>query len=109
MSDKPTAQPDTDHAADQPGGSGMSRHDWHELITDDAEFTENLEVLMTRARRERQRLGLTQSALARRLDVSQSRISDIETGDLKKAEVQTLARYLRALGFRLRLDAEPTG
>ena len=90
--------------------SPRSREYWEELLAaGDEEFVRDLKALRDRAREERQRQGLTQSAIAARLDVPQSRISDLETGDLAKTSLKTLRRYLRVLGFHLQVNAEPAG
>jgi transcriptional regulator with XRE-family HTH domain len=76
------------------------------MVADENDLAEDLEILMARLRRERKRLGLTQQAVAQRMNVSQSRVSAIETGAVEATEVGTLARYVNALGVRLRLSAE---
>lgn len=108
MTDKPITQPDVRIVAiKQDGGTGDAGRDWRELqaefASEENAFAADLELLMGRLRRERRRLGLTQKAVAERMNVSQSRVSAIETGDLEKTEVRTLARYFSALGIRLRL------
>ncbi|MET0398459.1 MAG: helix-turn-helix transcriptional regulator [Longimicrobiaceae bacterium] len=80
----------------------------------DPEFAEGLEsgyadfkigVLLREAR---ERAGLTQEELARRLDTQKSAISRIENhaGDIR---LSTLARYARALGHSLSLGLSPSG
>lgn len=56
----------------------------------------------------RERAGLTQEELARRLDTQKSAISRIENhaGDIR---LSTLARYAKALGHSLSLDLSPSG
>jgi len=49
----------------------------------------------------RKSLGMTQAAMAATLGVSQSRISQIETGDIEAMEVETLRAYAAALGGRI--------
>jgi DNA-binding XRE family transcriptional regulator len=49
----------------------------------------------------RKALGKTQADLAAVLGVSQSRISQIENGDLAAMELDTLRAYARALGGHL--------
>jgi DNA-binding XRE family transcriptional regulator len=46
----------------------------------------------------RQSLGLTQAQVARDLGVSQSRVSQIENGNLEAMELETLRAYAGALG-----------
>ncbi|MCB5293469.1 helix-turn-helix domain-containing protein [Arthrobacter sp. SO3] len=47
---------------------------------------------------------LTQVELAGRLHVSQNRVSRIEHGDIDRAQVDTLRKYVEALGGRLRVE-----
>lgn len=56
-----------------------------------------------RLRELRELFDLTQVELAAELDVSQNRVSRIERGDLDKTQVDTLRRYVEALGGHLRL------
>ncbi|MFG1953916.1 helix-turn-helix domain-containing protein [Micromonospora sp. NPDC048830] len=51
-----------------------------------------------RAARLREMRGLTQQQVADRMNVSQPRVAAIESGELPKAEVGTVARYIAALG-----------
>jgi DNA-binding XRE family transcriptional regulator len=53
----------------------------------------------------RRRRGLTQTDVARRMGVSQRRVSAIEHG-AEQANRSTLAAYVTAMGGRLRLVAE---
>lgn len=46
----------------------------------------------------RESLGITQQILATHLGISQSRVSQIEHGDLENTEVATLRNYFRELG-----------
>jgi predicted transcriptional regulator len=48
---------------------------------------------------------LTQVQLAEALKVSQNRVSRFEHGDIEKAQVDTLRRYIEALGGELKIDA----
>jgi len=52
----------------------------------------------------RKSLGLTQKDMATRIGVGQSRISAIESGDLTKVQVGTLAAYVEALGAGLEVS-----
>src|SRR3712207_788628 len=83
-----------------------------ERASRDPEFAEGLDsgyadfkigVLLKQAR---ERAGLTQEELARRLDTKKSAISRIENhaGDIR---LSTLARYASALGHDLSLDLSP--
>ncbi len=50
--------------------------------------------------------GETQTGLAARMKVSQSRVSKIERGDLARTEIATLQSYIEALGGRLEVTAQ---
>jgi transcriptional regulator with XRE-family HTH domain len=64
---------------------------------------ENLSHQVHRLRLLRKSLGVTQVQLAKKLKVSQIRISQIENGKLEKFELGTLNRYVEALGGTLNL------
>ena len=49
--------------------------------------------------------GLKQEDMAERLQVSQSRVSRIERGQLDQAQISTLRAYVRALGGELEVSA----
>ncbi len=54
--------------------------------------------------------GRTQTQIAEDMGVSQKRVSAIESADLAKTEVDTIARYVEALGGRMRVVADfPAG
>lgn len=54
--------------------------------------------------------GLTQSQLAHAMGVSQNRVSRMERGDLSVMSLDTIRRYVEALGGTLSLVAElPNG
>ena len=55
----------------------------------------------------RQHRGLTQAALAWRSGVSQPMIAQIESGKLGNLTLKTLARTVRALGARLKIELVP--
>jgi len=59
-----------------------------------------------RLRELREACSLTQVELAARLDVSQNRISRLENGDIERAQVDTLRRYVEAVGGTLRIEVE---
>lgn len=50
-------------------------------------------------------LGMTQKALADRMGVSQKRVSVLESGDVDRAEIRTLRRYMQAIGGELHVSA----
>jgi predicted XRE-type DNA-binding protein len=64
------------------------------------EITDRLrgEVRMHRLAEIRDAIGLSQQALAELMGVSQSRVSQIERGELEHTEVATLRKYLEVLG-----------
>ncbi|MFP3581219.1 XRE family transcriptional regulator [Arthrobacter sp. SIMBA_036] len=64
------------------------------------------EVRAYRLRELREASELTQVELAARLHVSQNRISRIEHGDIDRAQVDTLRKYVEAVGGRLRVEVE---
>ena len=49
--------------------------------------------------------GLSQQDVARAMGVTQSRVSRIESGDIARSELATIASYVRALGGDLRVTA----
>jgi predicted transcriptional regulator len=57
----------------------------------------------------REGLDLTQVELADLLDVSQNRVSRLEKGDLERTQIDTLRRYVEALGGWLRVEVEIGG
>lgn len=64
------------------------------------------EVRPCRLRELREAASLTQVELASRLHLSQNRVSRIEHGDIERAQVDTLRRYVEALGGTLRVEVE---
>jgi predicted transcriptional regulator len=54
----------------------------------------------------REASDLTQVEAAARLRVSQNRVSRIEHGDIDRAQVDMLRKYVEALGGRLRVEVE---
>jgi transcriptional regulator with XRE-family HTH domain len=64
------------------------------------------EVRAYRLAEVRKAQGETQEALAKLMDVSQVRVSQIENGEIGRTEVGTLRSYVEALGGRLRIVAE---
>lgn len=63
-------------------------------------------VLGFRLAQLRQELQLSQSEIAKRMGISQPRVSQLENGDVEQMEVDTLKRYVSALGGRLKLVAD---
>ena len=64
------------------------------------------EVRAYRLRELREMSHLTQVELAERLQVSQNRVSRIEHGEIERAHVDTLRRYVEAVGGQLRVEVE---
>lgn len=64
------------------------------------------EVRAYRLRELRESSQLTQAELAQRLEVSQNRVSRIEAGEIEHAQVDTLRRYVEAVGGHLRIEVE---
>lgn len=64
------------------------------------------EVRAYRLRELREALNLTQVELADLLDVSQNRVSRLEHGDLERTQVDTLRRYVEAVGGQLHVEVE---
>ncbi|MFI9452810.1 helix-turn-helix domain-containing protein [Amycolatopsis sp. NPDC052450] len=54
----------------------------------------------------REDVGLSQAEVAKRMGVSQPRISQLEQGDPSQMELDTLRRYIVALGGRMRVVAD---
>ncbi|MFJ7057022.1 XRE family transcriptional regulator [Streptomyces microflavus] len=64
------------------------------------------EVRAHRLAEVRKRQQMTQAAVAKVLGVTQGRVSAIEKGAINRAEVETLAAYVAALGGQLKLVAD---
>ena len=64
------------------------------------------EIRAYRLRELREASDLTQVELAARLQVSQNRVSRIEHGDIERAQVDTLRKYVEAVGGHLRIEVE---
>jgi predicted XRE-type DNA-binding protein len=56
------------------------------------------EIRMHRLAEIREALGITQQLLAEQIGISQSRVSQIERGELEHTEVATLRNYVHELG-----------
>lgn len=54
----------------------------------------------------REQLSLTQVEVAESLEVSQNRVSAIESGEINRSQVDTIRRYVEALGGTLKLEVE---
>lgn len=64
------------------------------------------EVRAYRLRELRVASELTQVQLAERLHVTQNRVSRIEHGDVDRAHVDTLRKYVEAIGGTLHIEVE---
>jgi transcriptional regulator with XRE-family HTH domain len=62
-------------------------------------------IRATRLKELRASLAVTQTALAEQLSVSQNRVSQIERGNIERTQVETLRRYIEALGGELIVEA----
>jgi predicted transcriptional regulator len=62
------------------------------------------EIRAYRLREIRESLSITQVELAERLQVSQNRVSRIEHGDIDRSQLDTLRRYVEAVGGTLRVE-----
>lgn len=51
----------------------------------------------------------TQTDVGRQMGVSQKRVSELEHGELARTEVDTISRYVSALGGRVRIVADFPG
>jgi transcriptional regulator with XRE-family HTH domain len=67
------------------------------------------EMRANRLREIREALSLTQVEMAKRLRVSQNRVSQLQQGDLDRTQVDTLRRYAEALGGDLKVELEFEG
>jgi len=59
-----------------------------------------------RLRELREAQAMTQVGLASELGIGQNRVSQIERGDIAHSKVETLKRYVEALGGRLSVQAQ---
>ena len=64
------------------------------------------EIRAYRLKELRKELNITQVELAQLLHVSQNRISRIEHGDIEKSQVDTLRKYVEAVGGTLTLEVQ---
>ncbi len=63
-------------------------------------------ILGYRLARLREQRGLSQSEVAARMGISQPRVSQLERGEVDQMVVETLNRYVNALGGQLRVVAD---
>jgi transcriptional regulator with XRE-family HTH domain len=63
------------------------------------------QVRAYRLREIRAEQGMTQASVAAQLGVAQNRISELEKGRIERSRLDTLRRYVEALGGHLRIEA----
>lgn len=64
------------------------------------------EIRAYKLRELREAQHLTQVNLAKKLDVSQNRVSKLERGEISRTQIGTLQRYVEALGGTLHVEVE---
>jgi len=64
------------------------------------------QVRAYRLREIREAQSITQIQVAEELGVGQNRVSAIERGDIDRAQISTLRRYIESLGGRLSIEAQ---
>lgn len=64
------------------------------------------EVRAYRLKEVRRAADLTQKDVAKKLNVGQNRVSSIERGELDRVQLDTLRRYVHAVGGTLRVEIE---
>ncbi len=74
---------------------------------DSCEHGSELRSLIARLKRERIRKELSLGDIARLTRVARSAISRLESGEYVNPTLHTVYRYARALGWHIRLSAEP--
>lgn len=89
--------PETQRRLERAGWSVGDAGDFLQLSEEERRFIEMKLALATGLRRYRERRGLTQTALARRLHSSQSRVAKMEAAD-RTVSLDLLVRALLALG-----------
>jgi len=78
-----------------------------------ADLRREVDVLVNRMKLEqdlvalRERLGLSQRDVAKRLGTSQPYVAKIESGRIKNLGVKTLVKYARAVGGSVTIKIEP--
>ncbi|CAL9647903.1 Putative antitoxin HigA2 [Actinosynnema sp. ALI-1.44] len=85
---------------DQAAGRDMSQ------AREDARNRTRALIVGYRLAQLREERGLAQSEVAARMGISQPRVSQLERGDVQQMVVETLERYIAALGGHLRVVAD---
>ena len=87
----------------------MKRYDI--TATDVAPYKAELEerIRLYELQETRKAQDLTQVELAKRMGVSQKRVSELENGDIDHTQIATLKRYVEALGGVLHVTASLPG
>ncbi|SCC38102.1 helix-turn-helix domain-containing protein [Arthrobacter sp. NIO-1057] len=78
----------------------LAKRPVNEQLASVSEVQLRAEIRAYRLRELREKSELTQTAMAKVIDVSQKRVSNIEHGAVERAQVDTLRRYIEALGER---------
>lgn len=82
-------------------------------LRSDGELARDVDVLLSEMKIEqelialREKKGLSQRDMAKRLGTSQPYVAKLESGRIKNLGVRTLAKYATALGGRITLKIEP--
>lgn len=87
-------------------GDLLAKRPVNRAAVDDAKKRMLEEVRAYQLRELREALDLTQVEIARLLDVSQNRVSRLEHGDIERTQVDTLRRYVEAVGGQLHVEVE---
>lgn len=77
-----------------------------EAVRSDARARTTAHILGFRLTVLREQAGLSQTEVAKRMGISQPRISQLENGELGQMEVDTVSRYVGALGGHLKIVAD---
>lgn len=77
-----------------------------EAVRSDARTRTTAHILGFRLTVLREQAGLSQTEVAKRMGISQPRISQLENGELGQMEVDTVSRYVGALGGHLKIVAD---
>lgn len=91
-------------------GEYLSKRGISEAQMDDARERTRAQIDAYTLRMARTEGGMTQMQLAESMGVSQNRVSRMENGDMATMSLDTIRRYIEALGGKISLVADlPTG